>query len=141
MFSVESSACRKTSCVAPSARSGGYPYLASSRRTLRRSPARTDSRWVQSSFGIRRTISVNSRAISLHGGVETAHRLLATDKVQDGLGELFLLGRLDLTVEHHVLLPEFVPLFSDQELAVSRTRLGMEAGDGVSRRANDRLSD
>jgi hypothetical protein len=26
--------------------------------------ARTDSRWVQSSFGIRRTISVSSRAIS-----------------------------------------------------------------------------
>ena len=49
--------------------------------------------------------------------METAHRLLATEKIQDGLGELFLLGRLDLTVEHHVLLPEFAPLFTDDERA------------------------
>ena len=31
--------------------------------------------------------------VQVHGGVETAHRLLATEKVQDGLGELFLLGQ------------------------------------------------
>jgi hypothetical protein len=62
--------------------------------------------------------------VQTYGGVETAHRLLATEKVQVGLGQLFLLGRLDLTVEHHVLLPEFAPLFSDEERVVARTRLG-----------------
>ena len=66
-----------------------------------------------------------------HGGVETAHRLLATDKIQDGLAQLFLLGRLDLTVGHHVLLPEYRSLFSVEERRVARTRLGIEepAGD------------
>lgn len=63
--------------------------------------------------------------VKTHGGVETAHRLLATDRVQDGLGELFLLNRLDLTVEHHVLLPEFADLFSDDERRVARARLGI----------------
>jgi hypothetical protein len=63
--------------------------------------------------------------VQVHGGVETAHRLLATDKVQDGLGELFLLGRLDLTVEHHVLLPEYAPLFTADERHTARQRLGI----------------
>ena len=57
------------------------------------------------------------------GGVETAHRLLATDKVRDGLAQLFMLGRLDLTVESHVLLREFGPLFTDAERAAARSRI------------------
>ena len=61
-----------------------------------------------------------------HGGVATAHQLLAADKIQAGLAELFLLGRLDLTVEHHVLLPEYEPLFNDDERRTARTRLGIE---------------
>ncbi len=71
--------------------------------------------------------------VQVYGGVETAHRLLATDKVQDGLGELFLLGRLDLTVEHRVLWPEFAPLFSDRGRAVARARLGIGSGEEASR--------
>jgi hypothetical protein len=63
--------------------------------------------------------------VSEYGGVETAHRLLATDKIQDGLAQLFLLGRLDLTVEHHVLLPEYRPLFGTGERRVARIRLGI----------------
>lgn len=63
--------------------------------------------------------------VQTYGGVEAAHRLLATEKVQDGLGELFLLGRLDLTVEHHVLLPEYTPLFSADERRTARQRLGI----------------
>jgi hypothetical protein len=63
--------------------------------------------------------------VQVYGGVETAHRLLAPEKVQDGLGELFLLNRLDLTVEHHVLLSEFAPLFSDEERRTARARLGI----------------
>ncbi len=65
-----------------------------------------------------------------HGGVGTAHRLLATDKIHDGLAELFLLGRLDLTVEHHVLLPEFASLFTEEERRTARTRLGIASTEG-----------
>lgn len=68
--------------------------------------------------------------VQVHGGVETAHRLLATEKVQDGLGELFLLGRLDLTVERHVLLPEYELLFSDGERRTARVRLGIAEPPG-----------
>jgi len=69
--------------------------------------------------------------VQVHGGVETAHRLLAADKVQDGLGELLLLGRLDLTVEHQVLSHEHRSLFSAAERRVARARLGIKepAGD------------
>jgi hypothetical protein len=68
--------------------------------------------------------------VQVHGGVETAHRLLAVEEVQDGLGELFLLGRLDLTVEHHVLLSEFAQLFSDDERRTARARLGIPEPPG-----------
>jgi len=47
--------------------------------------------------------------VQTYGGVETSHRLHASEKVEDGLGELFLLNRLDLTVERHVLLPAAGP--------------------------------
>jgi hypothetical protein len=70
--------------------------------------------------------------VQTYGGVETAHRLLGTEKVQDGLGELFLLRRLDLTVEHHVLLPEYAALFSDEERRTARARLGREPSGGTS---------
>jgi hypothetical protein len=71
--------------------------------------------------------------IQTYGGVETAHRLLSTKKIQDGLGELFLLGRLDLTVEHHVLLPEYAPLFAADERRTARQRLGLpEPAGGAS---------
>ncbi len=64
------------------------------------------------------------------GGVATAHQLLAADKIQDGLAQLFLLGRLDLTVEHHVLLPDFGPLFNEKEREVARLRLGIRSPAG-----------
>ena len=64
------------------------------------------------------------------GGVATAHQLLAADKIHDGLAELFLLGRLDLTVEHHVLLSEYEALFSDVERRTARTRLGIDPRAG-----------
>lgn len=59
------------------------------------------------------------------GGVETVHRLLAADKIHDGLAEVSLLGRLDLTVEHDVLWPESAPLFTDVERRVPMVRLGL----------------
>jgi len=65
-----------------------------------------------------------------HGSVATAHQLLAANKIQDGLAQLFLRGRLDLTVEHHVLLPEYKPPFSDAERRVAQMRLGVARRSG-----------
>lgn len=58
-----------------------------------------------------------------HGGLETAHRLLRSPGISDGFTELWMLGRLDLTVEALAIRPEYEPLFSIQEIAVARERL------------------
>jgi hypothetical protein len=58
------------------------------------------------------------------GGVETARRLLAKDEISDGFIELYLKERLDLTMEHQVIQPEFRPLFTPQEIATAESRLG-----------------
>jgi len=59
-----------------------------------------------------------------HGGLETAHRLLGASDVSYGFTELWLLGRLDLTVEALVLRSEFSGMFSPEELLAARERLG-----------------
>jgi hypothetical protein len=61
--------------------------------------------------------------ISEIGGLETAHRLLAEGVESEGFIALWECGRLDLTVEAHVLRPEFAGLFDDRELAVAQRRL------------------
>lgn len=58
------------------------------------------------------------------GGVETARRLLAKDEVSDGFIELYLKERLDLTMEHQVVQPEFRPLFTADEISAAERRLG-----------------
>jgi len=58
-----------------------------------------------------------------YGGLGTAKRLLASDEVQYGFTELWEHGRLDLTVEAHVLQPEFRDLFTDVELQRAKSRL------------------
>jgi hypothetical protein len=59
-----------------------------------------------------------------HDGVETARRLLATGSaMQTGLEELWLCGRLDISVEAKVLLPKYRPLFSDEIRDTARKRL------------------
>ena len=57
------------------------------------------------------------------GAVETAHRLLATFKYQDGFYRLWKLNRLDLSLECHVLKPRFRALFTNDELEEVRKRL------------------
>ena len=57
------------------------------------------------------------------GAVETAHRLLATFEYQDGFRRLWELGRLDLSLECHVLKPRYRGLFEPNELDEARTRL------------------
>ena len=57
------------------------------------------------------------------GGLATARRLLAARTTSDGYARLREERRLDLTVEAHVLRPEFQPLFSPRELERARSRL------------------
>jgi hypothetical protein len=57
------------------------------------------------------------------GGLATARHLLATDNPSDGFGTLYMCGRLDLTVEAHVVQPAYRELFSPEEIAVATKRL------------------
>ena len=61
--------------------------------------------------------------VSEHGGLEAARQLLRAPGVSDGFTTLWEHGRLDLSVEAHVLRPEFVGLFNAQERAISLRRL------------------
>ena len=75
----------------------------------------------------KRELSYNATSflamVSEHGGVETAHRLLATDKPSEGFTTLWSSGRLDLSVEAHVLDTRFDSLFSDDERRTALRRL------------------
>ena len=57
-----------------------------------------------------------------HGGVETAHILLASTSVSDGYTALWERKRLDLTVEALVLEEDW-GLFSEVEVRTARVRL------------------
>ena len=59
-----------------------------------------------------------------HGGLETAHRLMAAEDVSDGFTELWMRSRKDLTVEALLLRPEYEALFSDDERRRAAARLG-----------------
>jgi len=61
--------------------------------------------------------------LSNYGGLETAHRLIASSEVSTGFTALFERGRLDLTVEALVVKPEFAGLFSEDEVETARERL------------------
>lgn len=55
------------------------------------------------------------------GGVETAKTLLRAPSVSDGFVELYMLKRLDLTVEAQLLEhPKFWELFTEAELDTAR---------------------
>lgn len=61
--------------------------------------------------------------VSELGGVEAARHLLRAPSVSDGFTTLWEGGRLDLSVEAHVLRPEFEALFDDAERRTARRRL------------------
>ena len=61
--------------------------------------------------------------VSEVGGLETARRLLQKTDLSEGFVTLWTIGRLDLTVEAHVIKPEFRPLFTSQEIAIAEQRL------------------
>jgi hypothetical protein len=61
--------------------------------------------------------------VSDEGGVAAARKLLAADRPSDGFTTLWEASRLDLSVEAHVLRPEFAVLFTDAERETARRRL------------------
>jgi hypothetical protein len=61
--------------------------------------------------------------LSEQGGVATARQLLWSDAPSDGFTTLWSHGRLDLTVEAHVLRSEFERLFSDADRDHAHERL------------------
>jgi hypothetical protein len=63
------------------------------------------------------------RMLSDLGPLETANRLLHSQRPSDGFTALWQRGRLDLTVENVVLKPEFAQLFTDEDRDIARRRL------------------
>lgn len=63
------------------------------------------------------------RMLTEHGGLGTAHRLLAHPGVSAGFTALWERRRLDLTVEAVVLREEFCDLFGEDERDIARRRL------------------
>jgi len=63
------------------------------------------------------------RMVSDIGGVQAAKQLIKADKPSDGFTTLWELGRLDLSVEAHVLKLEYEILFSDEERQTCLHRL------------------
>jgi hypothetical protein len=61
--------------------------------------------------------------LSSEGPVETARRLVMSTQPSEGFTALWERGRLDLTVEAHIIQDRFAPLFSDVELEAARERL------------------
>ena len=57
------------------------------------------------------------------GGLTAARQLLHAPGVSEGFTKMWEHQRLDLTVEAHVLKPEFQHLFTPQELDIARSRL------------------
>lgn len=56
------------------------------------------------------------------GGVEAAKQLIHAPP-SDGFTTLWEKGRLDLSVEYHILDPEFEELFTEEERRIARERL------------------
>jgi hypothetical protein len=69
------------------------------------------------------TASYYFEMLHQYGGLETAHRLLASSAASDGFTALWERRRLDLTVENVALRPEFQSLFTGEELDTARRRL------------------
>ncbi len=77
------------------------------------------------------------------GGVEAARQLLRADRFSDGFVAITLAGRPDLTLEALVLREPWRALFSDEELAIARSRLaecGIRADEEQERRPPSPLS-
>jgi hypothetical protein len=63
------------------------------------------------------------KMLSEHGGVETARRLVNSVSPSEGFTRLWIMKRLDLSVEALILQPEWQTLFLDEEREQARKRL------------------
>lgn len=63
------------------------------------------------------------QAVTQKGGVAAARQLISKSGGTDGFTALWEHGRLDLSVEAHVLLPQYAELFNDEEKRMCRERL------------------
>ncbi len=61
--------------------------------------------------------------ITEHEGLATATQLLHAPAVSDGFTTLWERGRLDLSVEAHVLQDEYASLFTDEQRGIAMRRL------------------
>lgn len=61
--------------------------------------------------------------VSEVGGLEAARRLLQKNELSEGFTTLWVNGRLDLSVEAHVIKPEYHSLFTAAEIATAEQRL------------------
>lgn len=68
--------------------------------------------------------------VAQKGGLQAAKILIAKDGGTYGFEVLWEHRRLDLSVEAHVLKPEYTELFTDEEKAMCRERL-MEFGHKI----------
>jgi hypothetical protein len=57
------------------------------------------------------------------GAVATARHLVMSTRPSEGFTTLWERGRLDLTVEAHVIDPQYADLFSDEMVDTARRRL------------------
>jgi len=61
--------------------------------------------------------------IDQRGAIETAKSLISKPEGSDGFTNLYMMGRLDLTVEALVLKDEYMELFSEDEHQLCREKL------------------
>jgi hypothetical protein len=57
------------------------------------------------------------------GGYKAAKQLIHAKNPQSGLTKLWELGRLDLSMEAHVIKPEYITLFTEDERRICAERL------------------
>lgn len=61
--------------------------------------------------------------VSNRGGLAAAKQLIRSDGGTSDFTTLYEHNRLDLTVEAHVIKPEYRALFTDEEIEICRNRL------------------
>ena len=63
------------------------------------------------------------RLVSEYGGVGAAKRIVGSSDMSSGFVTLWEGGRLDLSIEAHVVKEEFAPLFTPEEIEAARQML------------------
>ncbi len=61
--------------------------------------------------------------VSRDGGVAAAKYFIRLDEETSGFADLWMAGRLNLTIEALVIKPEYAPLFSEVERQICKDRL------------------